>query len=282
MIAVTTSCFVLGPGSGTTKKLNEDQIELLLQYVESHSHFSSRQYASWATNEFNFQVGRACIINTLMSNGFKNWKLRKLPSLTEQHRVARVTWCILHNDMDWSKVFFTDETYFVLVRAKNRYWSIQRPTVATRLQCPKLGVWGGISSRGKTELHFFTSSIDSLYYQDILDEVLIEEANTLYPDGWYLVQDNARPHVSCSTKSFSQQRSVNVLDWPSLSPDMNPVENVWALMKHEVEKSLPTTLAQLKSVIQDVWQNIEAEHFCSSMPNRIAQCLTLEGATTSY
>ena len=78
-------------GSGTTKKLNEDQIELLLQYVESHSHFSSRQYASWATNEFNFQVGRACIINTLMSNGFKNGKLRKLRPLTEQHRMARIT-----------------------------------------------------------------------------------------------------------------------------------------------------------------------------------------------
>ena len=138
------------------------------------------------------------------------------------------------------------------------------------------------SPRGPTEPHFFTKSIDSLYYQDILDEVLVEEANTLYPDGWFLVQDNARPHVSASTKSFFQDRSINAMDWPALSPDLNPIENVWALMKHEVEKRLPTTLQELKLVILDVWQNIDTTNFCASMPNRIAQCLALDGHTTSY
>ena len=205
-----------------------------------------------------------------------------MPPLTEQHKLNRVAWCVFYAGIDWSRVFFTDETYFLLIRAKNRYWSIERPTMASPLQCPKLGVWGGISQRGKTELHFFSSSIDSLYYQDILNEVLIQEANALYPDGWFLVQDNARTHVSASTKLFFEERSINVLDWPSLSPDLNPVENVWALMKHAVEKKLPTTLAQLKLVIQEVWQEIETENFCLSMPHRIEECLTLEGETTSY
>ena len=147
-------------GSGTTGKLKENQVESLLQYVYSHPQLSSRQFASWATNEFNFQAWCACILNTLMKNGLKNWKLRKLPPLTEQHRMTRVAWCIFYHNMDWSKVYFTDETYFVLVRAKNRYWSIEQPTIATPLQSPKLGVWGGISSRRSTELHFFTKTID--------------------------------------------------------------------------------------------------------------------------
>ena len=142
-------------GSGTTEKLNQDQVQSVLEYVSFNPQYSSRQLASWATNQFNFQVGRSCIINLLMKNGFKNWKLRKLPPLTERHRMARITWCIFYQDMDWLRVFYTDETYFVLVRAKNRYWSIERPTIATPLKCPKIGVWGGISSRGLTELHFF-------------------------------------------------------------------------------------------------------------------------------
>ena len=63
---------------------------------------------------------------------------------------------------------------------------------------------------------------------------------------------------------------------------MNPVENAWAIMKQEVEKRLPTTLDQLKLIIQDVWENLETQNLCLSMHNRIAQCVTLEGHTINY
>ena len=56
------------------------------------------------------------------------------------------------------------------------------------------------------------------------------------------------------------------MDWPALSPDMNPVENAWAIMKQEVEKRLPTTLDQLKLIIQDVWENLETQNLCLSHP----------------
>ena len=39
-------------------------------------------------------------------------------------------------------------------------------------------------------------SIDLEEYKDMFNELLIEEANALYPDGWFFKQDNARPHVS--------------------------------------------------------------------------------------
>ena len=269
-------------GSGTTGKLNEDQVEELLEYTSENRQLSSRQLAAWATNRFEMHVGRDCILNTLYVNGFKNWKLRKLPPLTENHKLAKVAWCVLMKDFNWEKVFFSDETYFLLVRAKNRYWSIEQPSVNSPVNGPKIGVWGAFSARGKTDLHFFKSPIDSEAYKDILNELLIDEANALYPDGWFFQQDNARPHVSASTKNFLDTREVNLIGWPSLSPDLNPIENVWALMKHEVEQREASTVAQLKVVIEEVWDGIDLNNYWSSMVNRIEQCLTLEGATTKY
>ena len=66
-------------GSGTTRKLNDEQVEELLVYTSEHQHLSSRQLAAWVSNHFEMHVGRGCILNTLYVSGFKNWKLRKLP-----------------------------------------------------------------------------------------------------------------------------------------------------------------------------------------------------------
>ena len=270
------------PGSGTNQKLSNQQIEQFLAYVDQHSELSSRQYAIWATQTFGFQVGRNCVIRLLKLNGFRHWKMRKEPNLTAIHRYMREIWCLQHYHFDWSSVFFTDETYFIIHRGKNGYWSIEQPVMATPLYSPKIGVWGGISSRTKTCLYFFEDSIDSEAYQEILSEVLIEEANFFYPDGYWLMQDNARPHVSWSTIHFLMENEISFIEWPSLSPDLNPIENVWALMKHEVEKQLPTSLDEVKLAIQKVWDDLDPTNYINSMQNRINECLDRNGACTSY
>ena len=53
-------------------------------------------------------------------------------------------------------------------------------------------------------------------------------------------------------------------------------------MKHEVEQREATSVSELKVVIQEVWNSIELEPYWSHMANRMAQCITLEGATTKY
>ena len=137
-------------GSGKNQKLFNQQEEQVLVYLDQKKQCSSREYAEWATQTFGFQVGRNCILILLKLNGFRHWKIRRGPNLTAQHRYRRETWCLQHYYFNWSRVFFTDETYFTINRGKNGCWSVEQPVMATPLHSPKIGVWGGICSRTKT------------------------------------------------------------------------------------------------------------------------------------
>ena len=47
-------------------------------------------------------------------------------------------------------------------------------------------------------------------------------------------QDNARIHVSKETKSFLSRCSVEIMEWPACSPDLNPIENIWGVLVPQV------------------------------------------------
>ena len=59
---------------------------------------------------------------------------------------------------------------------------------------------------------------------DILEECLLESADTLYPDGWRLQLDNAPTHTARQTQRWLQDNGVTVLDWPANSVDLAPIE----------------------------------------------------------
>jgi hypothetical protein len=51
---------------------------------------------------------------------------------------------------------------------------------------------------------------------------------------WILQQDNAPIHTAKSNMSRFKSRNINVMDWPALSPDLNPFENLWGILAREV------------------------------------------------
>ena len=88
------------------------------------------------------------------------------------------------------------------------------------------------------------------------------------------------------TKEWHRRNKISVLlSWSGYSPDMNPIKNCLALMKFELTKSKPTTIAGFKEVMQQIWNGLTAKYLCSlyaSMPRRMQRVIKAEGGAIKY
>src|SRR4051812_6281078 len=95
------------------------------------------------------------------------------------------------------------------------------------------------------------------------------------------------------TKKLLEECCPRLLDWPSNSPDLNPIENLWAMLKRRVEKQVNILVLKKKSITIDVfldiiqkeWEGIEPEIFINlihSMSSRLEQVIENNGNKISY
>ena len=81
----------------------------------------------------------------------------------------------------------------------------------------------------------------------------------MFGRNWRLQQDNDPKHTSRVAKDFLAENRITVIDWPSNSPDLNPIENMWQIVKNNVEKRMPQNVAELKQFMTEEWEAIPQE-----------------------
>jgi transposase len=123
--------------------------------------------------------------------------------------------------------------------------------------------------------------------QCINDPGLILGMNQAYggPKTWTFMQDGASAHTSADTMAYLRTY-MNVLeDWPSGSPDLNPIENLWAILKDRVALLHPTTLEELEDAIRTAWNEITPDliaNLIGSMPERPNATVAAQGHPNGY
>ncbi len=103
---------------------------------------------------------------------------------------------------------------------------------------------------------------------------------------WYCgTKDNDPKHTAKITKEWLHNNSVTVLEWPSQSPDLNPIEHLWRDLKMAVHQRLPSNLTELERICKEEWQRIpksRCEKLVASFPKRLMAVLNQKGASTKY
>ena len=267
------------------KKLTVNQQRSLVQYALCNPKWSSKQLAIKMHDRWGISMHPTTVLSSLKSSGITKWKASKSPNLTQTQKVNRVKWCKENMETDWSRVIFSDESYFQAYTNYLKIWAKTRPSASIPKFPSKVMIWDAISLRGLHPLKVTRGHVNSESYQQILHECLITSARVLYPDGFIFQQDNATPHTSRSTKEFLKEQKVEVLPWPANSPDLNPIENLWAIMKKSVEKQDPRDTKGMERAVTLVWNNMShevLESLVNSMPKRISLCIAAQGEKIDY
>jgi hypothetical protein len=148
--------------------------------------------------------------------------------------------------------------------------------------------WGCFSWHGKGPIVPLYSSVTGIAYVGTLRKHAVPTFRRLFPggDGWFQ-HDNATPHKSNVAKTFLTESGMRVLDWPAQSPDLNPIENLWAIVKRRIrqQKKPPRNLFELKRCVKAAWRAITdttIQNLVDSMPQRIQAVIAAEGGPTKY
>lgn len=188
--------------------------------------------------------------------GYKKALPLGTPMLTDTHKRKRVEWAQKHLNDDWNNTFFSDETAFQLFRnTVERWYKGARPIRRIPKDRTRIFAWGGFCIKGKSSLFCFSEIMDAKFYVDILRKH-VPEIEQLVGGEWRFQQDNDPKHTSRLAKAFLEETMPEVLDWPSNSPDINPIENLWCIVKNNVEKRMPKDSDELRRYMIDEWRDI--------------------------
>ncbi len=94
--------------------------------------------------------------------------------------------------------------------------------------------------------------------------------------------DNDPKHTSVG---FLKKNTVKVIQWPSMSPDLNPIEHLWGILKRQVEHHSPSSIQSLKEVILEEWKKrdlAKCRQLVHSMPRRLGAVIKNHGGHTKY
>ena len=230
---------------------------------------------------------------TVHRRGLHAFKQRKTSRLSKPHKRGRLKFVRTNIRKNWSNVVFSDEHRFKQFKGGNPrhnfVWAKSVSEVPGK-EMERWGLtvdaWGGFSWQGKTDLVFYANTLDAPAYQDILENSLLPAAKEWFgdeKDGWELQQDKATCHTAKSTKTWLERHEVAVVEeWPTKGDDINPIENLWAILDERLESKKFTTEEGMKKAILKLWDEVDLSllhNLIDSIPDRLRRIRKAEGGS---
>lgn len=289
------------------RKLSERDYRHLVLYIRQNPRATYRK----VTEDLGLDVSRITVQRILRELGITNWVAKKRPFLSEEAVKRRLEFCRKYRSRPltfWHKVIWSDECSAERGKGKERLWVFRFPDEKydkEMVQTHKKGkdisvmVWAAFSiALGRSQLVVMERDETAKkqgYSAASYLRVLEEQVPTLYEPGMIFQQDNAPIHNARTVRTWLKDMSIETLEWPPYSPDLNPIEHLWwHLKKHvytanlDIDKltgSKEDIEEALGKALQAAWELIPQEiltNVAESMNARIEAVVRADGWYTKY
>ena len=229
----------------------------------------------------------------LVNGGLFGRIAARKPRLNKLQLRKRISFSKAYKQMPmstWHQVIFSDEMRLELYGSRRAY---VRRKVGTRYcnkyvcKTVKYGgksilVWGAIKADGTRILLRCPPILNSSSYQGVLDEGL----RVMYDNESVLMHDGAPCHRSHATEVYLERKKIcYISDWPPQSPDLNVIENMWSILKTNVNRRFPRTVDDLWKVAEEEWYRIDdsyIDNLYRSIPRRLDTVIKMKGYHSKY
>ena len=243
-------------------------------------------------------VSIRCVQETLKRDlGYRSFRARKKPLINERQKKKRVEFAKAHKDWtleQWRTVLWSDESTFCVSgrtfsRVRRKEGSdpnLPKFTQKTTKHPQSLMVWGCFTYYGLGDLVILppNTSVNKKVYLELLWDHL--EPSFEATQAVTFQQDGAPCHTAKEVTQWFEDCHIPLLKpWPGNSPDISPIENLWAIIKAKLRGRDTSSLPKLEAEIRKCWEDFKPEvmqNLADSVPKRLRDVIKKKGNAIKY
>lgn len=283
--------------SGRPPKLTDHVSRIIRRMSIANPRLTAADIKRDLNENHSFDISLTTVKQCLRNANLFGRRPSKKPFIFARNRKARLEFAQKYKNwtsQEWARVLWSDESKFNMFSSDGiRY--IRRPPNKRddpKYQVPTVKhggghvmVWGCFSRSEVGPLVEVKDIMDRFRYCEILQNHMLPYAKRNLARNWIFQQDNDPKHTSAHVKEFFTSKKIKVLEWPSQSPDLNPIEHLWEELDRRIRKRKFSRKQDLMACLAEEWKEIPLTvitKLIDSMPARCAAVIKSKGFATKY
>lgn len=292
------------PRSGRPKSLAHEEVREMLGALKSGVANNAADIMRTPSLRGKKKPSKQTVLLELHKAGATVRHKQSKPVTSKAQRKARLKFAGKWRNItvqEWGKVVFSDEGAIprfpkgnpnVVILPKDYPFTPRLQKNSASHGGGQTKLWAVICPEGILAWQIYEGDMTAQKYKGILKKNLIRRAEDYFEDeNWTFQQDGDSAHTASSTIEYLEtHENLTLMAWPSNSPDLNIIENLWSYMKDIIAKQEPArTMAEHNARVAALCEEMTGsahknffQHLYDSLPRRMEEVIEHKGYPTHY